>query len=71
MSPLQLNRRFLATSLLNLLRATWEFSLAVRYDFNNPTGLVPQYVNVVDPILYTWVTLSIFGMLIAIFRINA
>jgi hypothetical protein len=70
-SPLQLNCHFLATSLLNLLRATWEFYLAVRYDFNNPFDIVPQYVNVVDPILYTWVTLSIFGVLIAIFRIIA
>jgi hypothetical protein len=27
---------------------------------------LPRYIEVVDPILYTWVTVSIFGLLIAI-----
>jgi hypothetical protein len=65
----QLIRRFFAASLLNLLRATWEFYLAVHYDIpSDPINFVPQYVIVVDPILYTWVTLFIFGILIGIFR---
>jgi hypothetical protein len=63
----QLTHRFFATSLLNLIRSTWEFSIAVRYDIHpNPYTLIPQYIEVVDPILYTWVTISMFGLLIAI-----
>src|ERR1700729_1528043 len=64
---IQLTRRFLAASLLNLTRATWEFYYAICYFINyNPLTFVPQYIEVVDPILYTWVTVSIFGLLMAI-----
>jgi hypothetical protein len=63
----QLTRRFLAASLLNLTRYTWEFYYAICYLINyNPLTFAPQYIEVVDPVLYTWVTVSIFGLLMAI-----
>lgn len=71
-TSVQLTSRFLAATILNFIRATWEFAIAVRYDINYDffTG-TPRYVIVVDPILYTWITLLIFGILIAIFKVSA
>jgi len=63
----QLTRRFLAASLLNLIRSTWELYYAIRYLVNyNRSTVIPQYIGVVEPILYTWVTVSMFGLLFAI-----
>jgi hypothetical protein len=63
----QLTRRFLAASLLNLFRYTWELYYTIRYLINyNRSTVIPQYIVVVGPVLYTWVTVSIFGLLFAI-----
>jgi hypothetical protein len=63
----QLTRRFLAASLLNLLRYTWELYYTIRYLINyNRSTIIPQYTVVIGPVLYTWVTVSIFGLLFAI-----
>jgi hypothetical protein len=66
--PIQLAAYFLATSLLNLTRATWNFSYAILYDigYDPYTTIIPLYVIVVSPILYTWVTVVLFGLLIVI-----
>jgi hypothetical protein len=58
---------YLAASLFNLTRSTYNFSYAVLYYINyNPYKVVPTYMIVVDPILYTWFTIVMFGLLIAI-----
>lgn len=57
---------FLATCLFNLTRTTWEFSYVILYYIENPDIEAPEYVIVVDPILYTWFTVIMFGLLIAI-----
>jgi hypothetical protein len=64
----QLAAWFLAASLLNLTRATWDFSYAVLYNINwDPLyTIIPQYVTVVNPILYTWITVVLFGVLVII-----
>jgi hypothetical protein len=60
-------RRFFAASLLNITHTTWELSYVIVYDTNRDYFItIPQYTIIVDPILYTWVTVAIFGLLIAI-----
>jgi hypothetical protein len=55
---------FLAAALLDLTRKTYHFSYAVLYDINlSPSTYPPPYIAVVDPILYTWVTVVMFGLL--------
>jgi hypothetical protein len=66
-TSVQLAGCFLAASLLNLTRTTWDFSYAILYQINyNPYNIIPLYVLVVNPILYYWVTVVLFGLLIGI-----
>lgn len=64
---IQLAGCFLAVSLLNLTRTTWNLSYAILYYINySPDINIPQYVIVVNPILYYWVTVVLFVLLTVI-----
>lgn len=63
----QITRRFFVANLLNLTRSTWGLVYAVKWSFKtSPKNISPRYIEVVDPVLNTWVTVVMFGLLIAI-----